>query len=201
MPPDLTDISVLVPRVQRAVEGPTGPPPGVPTLTGAQALELTADAIADAILYSGGLFGHQLIVTVRDPDTGVPTEWHTEAVLDEWEVSFVAATAALSYFFHLFRDQKVSETIINEGQSWDYDMSAALIRDQLKLLMAQRDAAIEALRQKHPVIDRFASIVAVRDAQTAALVEWWSRTNPDNLGVAPGGVGGGYDMVPSPFEP
>lgn len=193
--PDLTNVAVLVPRIRRAVEGPTGsPPPGVPALSDDQAKELAADAIADAILYSGGLFGHKLIVAERDTDKGYPTDWQTETVLDEWEVSVVAAQAAINYFFHLFRDQKTSETITNEGQSWEYELSASLIRDQLKALIASRDAAMDSLRRMHPVIDRFASILAIRDAQTVTTLEWWARWNPDNAGLIPGGVGGGLEQ-------
>lgn len=188
--PDLRDVRVLAPRVRRAIEGPAGPPPGTLALSDEQVEEVTADAVADAILYSGGLFGHQLVVTERDPDVGFPLHWQTEVQLDEWEGSFVAAQAALTYFFHLFRDKKTSEVITSEGRSWEYQLSATLLNSQLKMLQDQRNAALTALRQLHPVLDRFASVLAVRDLQTQTVLEWWSKSNPYNSGF---GLGGGQE--------
>lgn len=197
---DLTNVGVLAARVRRAIEGPTGPPPGIPALSDAQVKEVTADAIADAILYSNGLFGHQLIVATRDPDAGYPTDWKTEVVLSEWEVSAITAQAALTYFFHIFKTQVTSETITNEGQSWEYELSSNLIRDQLKQLRDQRDMAMASLRQLHPVLDKYASILAVRDAQTDFVLEWYTRYNPENEGIGgPGGIGGGLEQSSFPW--
>lgn len=199
----IEDIAVMGPRVRRAVEGPTGPPPGITALSDDQVTAITADALADAILLSGGLFGHQLIVSARDAVGGFPTAWKTEKPLDEWEVSVVACQAALTYFFHQMLDKKTSETLTNEGQTWTYELSANLLTAQIKLLQDQRDQAMKALRLMHPTLDRFASILAVRDVQTQSVLEWYTRVNPENWGIGAGGLGGGQEaaVIPAFFGP
>lgn len=178
------DVAELIPRVRRAVEGP------VPLVTGAltadQILALTADAIADVILLTGGQWGHELIVTTRDPMTNVPTAWAVDPELSSAEESMIAAQAALMHFFHAFKDQKVTERIRNEGQEWEYSMSANLLRDWVALLKAQRDAALESLKATHPVLARMVSILHVRDSLAAARLEPWVG----------GGLGGGIELVP-----
>ena len=62
---DPVDIRVMVPRVRRALEGAGAPP----VLTDDAIKDLTADAIAEVILYTGGVFGHELVVTDRDDAT------------------------------------------------------------------------------------------------------------------------------------
>ena len=62
---DPVDIRVMVPRVRRALEGAGAPQ----VLTDDAIKDLTADAIAEVILYTGGVFGHELVVTDRDDTT------------------------------------------------------------------------------------------------------------------------------------
>jgi hypothetical protein len=148
---------------------------------------MVADATADAILFAGGLFGHQLIVKARDPTEGFPTAWQTEAILDEWEVSVITAQVALNFFFFALRDLKNSESIKNEGTEWSYTLSANVLRDYISELQNQRDMALKALRSWHPVIDRYASNIRVRDQATVAILEWWSTNIADRVPGLPGG--------------
>ena len=74
---DPVDIRVMVPRVRRALEGAGAPP----VLTDDAIKDLTADAIAEVILYTGGVFGHELVVTARDDATNAPTEYATDPEL------------------------------------------------------------------------------------------------------------------------
>jgi len=185
--PDLTDLMVMVARARRYIEGPYGPPENRPPLTDDVVYAMVADAVADIILVTGNLFGHQLIVSQRDPTVGFPTAWQTEAVLDEWEVSVITTQAALNYFFFLFRDLKISQHISNEGTQWEYSLSANVIRDYIGELQNRRDLAIAGLQKHHPVIDRFASNIRVRDRATVALLEWWDTNGPDQGGGLPGG--------------
>jgi hypothetical protein len=165
------DVRVIVPRVRRAVEGPAGIPSGPDALTDDQALALAADCIADIILLTEGRWEHTLAVAGTDQNTGLPSEWSVDPELTLPEQSVVAAQAAITYFFHQVRDLKTSETLTNEGQTWTYEISGALLRDQIKLLQQQRDAAIAALLSSHPVLARYASILEVRDRVGAAILE------------------------------
>lgn len=198
MPADLTDVRVMIPRVRRAVEGPV-PTVGSARLSDDQVTAMVADAVADVILYSGNLFGHQLIVATRDVDTGWPLTWTTEVPLDEWEVTLITTQAALTYFFHAFKDMKVSEEIQNEGQRWAWEKSPNLLVAQIKGLQEQRDLAIANLRKMHPVLDRYASILRVRDRATAAMVEWYTSLNPGEVGNI-GGLGGGQEASVVPYS-
>jgi hypothetical protein len=184
---DLTDLKVLVPRARRYIEGPYGPPSDRPPLSDDSVYAAVADACADIILVSGNLFGHKLIVKARDPTGGFPVAWQTDAVLEEWEAAVITTQVALNYFFFLLRELKTSESIKNEGSEWEYTLSANVVRDYLKELQARRDLALEGLMKHHPVLDRFASIIRVRDQATVAILEWWSTNAADSAPGLPGG--------------
>lgn len=195
---DLTDLMVLVPWARRATEGPFGAPAGLPTLTDSQLYAAVADACAEMILFTGTLFGHQLIVQARDPTGGFPTQWHTEVVLDQWEAALIITQTALNYYFHVFRDMKTSQVISNEGTSWEYTLSANVIRNYMESLKEQRDMAIKGLEKHHPVMDRFASNIRVRDQATVAVLEWWDTHSP---GIAGSGIPGGQEAAVIPWTP
>lgn len=178
------DVAELTPRVRRALEGPV--PLIVGALTDDQILALTADAIADVILFTSGQWDHSLIVTSRDGTTNYPDGWAVDPELSSAEESMIAAQAALTYFFHGFKDQKVSERIRNEGQEWEYTMSANLLRDWITMLKEQRDMALATLKATSPVLARYASILQVRDSLASAYLEPWVG----------GGLGGGIELVP-----
>jgi len=184
---DMTDLMILVPRARRYIEGPYGPPQNRPPLADDVIYPMVADACADIILFAGSLFGHELIVKARDQTGGFPTAWRTEEVLDESEATLITAQVALNYYFFLFRDLKTSETIQNEGTHWSYTLSANVIRDYLSELQDRRNLALQGLKAWHPVIDRYASNIRVRDQATVALLEWWSTNIADRIPGLPGG--------------
>jgi hypothetical protein len=185
---DPNDVRVLVPRIRRAVEGA-----GAPAVLADDAVkDLAADAIAAVILYSGSVFGKQLLVTATDSATGAPSEYATSAPLNLQEGTVIAAQAALDYFFHRFAEMKTSETIQDEAQSWTYTLSAQLLRDQLKLLSEQRDKALEALSGAlGPALDSYASFIATRDLHTSMLIEPWVHFD---TGLS---LGGGMEFAES----
>lgn len=197
--PDLRDLSVLIPRARRTCEGPYGSPPGRPELTDSYLYAAVADACGQVILFTGTLFGHELEVKQRDPVAGYPTEWRTSSVLSEWEGALIITQLALDYFFFLFRDMKISESIKNEGTEWAYSISANVIKNYMETLQAQRDKALEGLRAHRPVYDTYVSNIRVRDQATVAILEWWD-TNSPGLG---GGVGvpGGQEAAVIPWTP
>lgn len=161
-----TDIRVLVPRVRRALD--LAPE----QLADDDAKDVVADAIADIILHTGGLFGKQLLITHRD-DAGAPDEYETSDELTLAEGSLVAIQAALNYFFHKFASLSVSEKIGDESVTWERQQSANLLRDQFKLLVDQRNAAIEAVKDEGAPLDGFESFLAVRDPYMARCLEPW----------------------------
>lgn len=196
--PDLTDLRVLVPAAKRAMEGPYGSPQGRPELTNTQVYNMVADACADVILYSGNLFGHELEVKKRDPLVGFPTEWNTNTELTVWEGAVIVTQAALNYFFHLFRDLKTSEKVMNEGTSWEWTLSANVLKNYLETLKENRDKALEGLMKHHPVLDRYASNIRVRDQATVAVLEWWDTVSASTTG---GGLPGGQEAAVVPWFP
>jgi hypothetical protein len=177
------DVRELIPRVRRALEGP------VPTgaLTDDQILAVTADAIADVILFTGGEWKHTLAVTHRDNTSNAPDEWSIDPPLTPEEESVVAYQAAITYLFVTFTSQKTSERIVNEGQEWEWTVSATVLRDHINAIKDARDKALEGLVGKYPVFARYESILAVRDAYASAVLEPW---------VYSGGLGGGQLIYP-----
>jgi hypothetical protein len=177
------DVREFIPRVRRAIEGPV--PTSADELSDASVEALAADAIADVILLTVGAWQHALVVSERDADSNVPTHWAVDPGLSLEEESVIAAQAAITYFFHLVRNQKISERIQNEGGEWEYAYSATLMRDQIKLLQDMRDRALAALQSSNPALARYASILAVRDRVGSALLEPWTH----------GGLGGGQEQA------
>jgi hypothetical protein len=162
------DIRVLVPRVRRAVEGVGGN--GV--LTDNQVKDLVADAIADVILYSGGLFGHELLVTATlSGGVPVPTEYATEPALTLAEGSVIAAQAALNHLTRELALLKTGETIRDEGQEWSWQTSAQAVSERVKELREARDRALEVIAAQQYVPVTFTSFLAVRDRCVAGLIE------------------------------
>jgi hypothetical protein len=178
------DVREIIPRVRRALEGPV--PLATGALTDDQLLAVTADAIADVILFTGGEWNHTLAVSdVSDDDPPVPSEWEVDPELTIIEESVVAYQAALTYTFQTFKNVKTSERIKNEGQEWEYTVSATVVRDFIKSLIDLRN---QALASSHsPVMARYASILQVRDAAASFYLEPW---------VPGGGLGGGQALLP-----
>lgn len=173
------DVAELIPRVRRAIEGPAGLTTGA--LQDAQVEALAADCIADIILLTGGQWEHTL---VREVDGGGES-YTVDPPLELDEESMVAAQAALTYFFHQYKDAKTSERVKNEAQEWEYSSSAQLMRDYMKVLVDMRDKALAALLRTTPVLARYASILQVRDRVASAVLEPWVG----------GGLGGGIELV------
>lgn len=177
------DVAEFIPRVRRALEGPV--PTGV-ALDDQVVLAMAADAIADVILFTNGQWGHSLVVTDRDVTTNVPIAWAVDPELSLAEESMIAYQAALTFFFHYFRDLKTSERMKNEGQEWEYTLSANVVRDQIALLKDARDLALASLKAVNPVLARYSSILQVRDRVASAWLEPW----------VPLSDGGGVELVP-----
>lgn len=163
-----TDIRVLVPRVRRALGG-------APERTDDAIKDVVADAIADIMLYTGGVFGKTLIVTERDPDPdGPPSEYATSDELTFPEQSVVAAQAALTAFFTDLTAMKTSERIADEAGEWEYSLSASALRGRADQLMRLRDDALAQIGSDAGAsLERYSSYLAIRDASVAILVEPW----------------------------
>lgn len=166
-----TNIRVLTPRVRRALEGAS--PEMV--LTDDQIRDVIADACSDVILYTGSLFGGHLVVLETDPDTSYPAEYGTTQPLTLAQQSVIAAQAALTHFFFMFAGLKVQERIADEASSWEYQLSANLLVQQLKFLQGERDKALSALEDFDGTIERYASFLQERDHLTARRVEPWAE--------------------------
>lgn len=172
---DARDIRTLIPRVRRAIDGPAASSDVAPstTLSDVELTALIADTLAKIVLREPDNFLYTLEVTSRDADYLAPDGWLTEPAMGESEQVVVAAQAALDYFFVKLSDLKVQETISDEGRTWSYSLSANLLTEQLRSLRAERDAALAAVASSGVALDRFESFLAIRDADTSALIEPW----------------------------
>lgn len=163
------DLAELIPRTKRAIEGPAGT--AGPALTDDQVKGLIADAVAEVVFFTGGVFGHQLLVTARDATYNAPSEWEVDPVLEPDEETVIVACAALAYFFHEFKDLKVSEQIANEGAQWQYQLSANVVLEQMRGLRSIRDAALERVADNHMIPTQWVNLLEARDLVAATAVE------------------------------
>lgn len=191
---DPRDVRVMIPRVRRSLDGPQALTSGfVGGLTDEAVKNYIADAVAGVIFYTGGVFGAALEVTARDPDYLAPSEYATSRELTLPEQTVIAVQASLDHFQFTFKGAKVHETIQNEFQQWDWDLNGPMLRDQLKTLVAQRDEALELIRQRGGIgTDTYASFLAAQDVQVALAVEPYTIYNtggymPDRSGLGGGG--------------
>jgi hypothetical protein len=179
------DIAVLVPAVKRALGAV-----GLGTLSDDAVYGLTADALADVMLYTGSVFGTTLEVLTRDAN-GVPETYGTGRELTLPETAMIRAQAALNRLFVVLRDEKISERIADESQAWEWAKSAQLLRDQLKLLVDERDKALNALMAQGAALDAYESFVATQDSYVSQRIEpYLARWGSGDVGF-PG-------FIPSP---
>lgn len=175
---DPVDIEVLVPAVKRAL-GTVG----LGSLTDADVYDLTADALADVMLYTGSVFGTKLVVLTRTAE-GVPETYGTERELTLTETAVIRAQAALNRLFVVLRDEKISERLADESQVWEWARSAQLLRDQLKLLVDERNKALDAMMAQGAALDAYESFVASQDSYVSQRIEpYLDRWGGGDVGV------------------
>lgn len=190
------DIAEIVPAVQRAVEG-------VHTdnwqLSFGEAYQVTADACAQILLYTGSVFGGTLEVTGRDPTTNAPSLFATDSQLTVDQMQVITAQAALTYFYHRFSGMKMSEAISDEASQWSYSLSPNLLIAQLKLLQDTRDKALEAVENQNGGMEAYVSFLSVRDVSVARYIEPWVYGHPEGYGIGAGGLEGDFrfDVLPT----
>jgi hypothetical protein len=196
---DVRDLRVLIPETRRAIDGPTATSSAAvsATLKDEEVLGLIADATAEVILMTGGstTFGYQLVVVERDPFYMAPSEWMTDTPRDPNADVVIRAQAAINFFFQKVQNLKVQEEISDEGQTWSYEFSASLVRDQMKYLIEVRAQAIEMLSRLHAPLDSWVSLVAERDKMAAVYLEPYVQevgAPVPYMGIG-AGTGGDYD--------
>ena len=190
------DIAEICPMVQRAVEGVDA---SNWQLTSADAYMVTADAMAAVLLYTGSVFGSDLIVTGRDPSTNAPTTFATAQQLTPDQMAVISSQAALTYFYHRFAGMKMSEEIGDEASRWSYTLSPSLLIAQLKLLQDTRDRALEAVNNQNGGMEAYISFLAIRDVTVARYIEPWVYGHPESYGIGAGGLEGDFrfDILPN----
>lgn len=176
---DLRDTRVLIPRLRRALDGPTATASASPsaTLSDDQLAAIAADAVASIIFYSGSLLGATIEVAERDPVYLSPIAWFTEPALSEPQSTAVVSQAALDYFFARLSSTaggKTAEEISDEATKWSWEMSPQALVERLRQLRADRDKAIEVLVEQGWENDTsWESFLSVRDRWTSILIEPW----------------------------
>lgn len=177
---DVRDLRVLIPACRRAIDGPTATSSAAvsATLADDEVLGLLADATGELILHTasadGGAnnaFGNALVVTARDPLYMAPSSWATENPRSTAQDAAILSQAALNHYFWLVKLTKVSESIKDEAQQWDWTISANVVATWMKYLIDNRDKAIAALQSINVVMDVYVSLVAERDRLAAAWLE------------------------------
>jgi hypothetical protein len=177
---DLRDTRVLIPRLRRALDGPTAMSSAAvsSTLSDEQLNAIGADAIGEIIFYSDSLLGSVLEVAERDSVYQSPIAWRTEPALSEAQVACIVSQAALTYFYNRLTDGtlsgKTAETIKDEATEWTWEVSPQAIVERLRQLRADRDLAIENLIEAGWAGDvSWVSMLSVRDKWTSILIEPW----------------------------
>lgn len=174
---DQRDLRVLVPACRRAIDGPSATAPDAPstTLNDQEVVGLLADATSELILFTHGAeaFGYTLEVTGRDPFYKAPVAWQTDKLRVPAADAAILSQAALDHYFWLIKMLKVSEVMKNEAVSWEYNLSANVIRSWIDYLIGNRDKAITALQSMNAPLDVYLSFVAERDRLAAAWLEPW----------------------------
>lgn len=191
MPPvtDLKDIRVMIPRMRRALDGPTASGSVSGSLSDDQVTAVIADAIAEVIFYSNGSWPRKLLVTERSTDYLAPIAWETDEPLTEPEQTVVTTQAALNYIYSTLDSSKTSETLKEADREWSWSVSANSMSDRIKDLRAQRDRALEVLEASDGfAAEAWVNILAARDPYTDVLIE-------------PYIVGGGYFPSGQEFDP
>lgn len=180
---DPRDVRVLIPRMRRALDGPTATSSAAvsSTLNDSELTNVIADAIASVIFYSGSAWGKTLEVTERDGYYLSPVSWRTSEELTEPEGTVIVAQAAIDYWHNELVTMKTQERIADEGQEWSYSISASAVSERIKALQKARDEAIALLSAGSGENEAWESFIAVRDSQVSALIEPW---------VGGGGQGG-----------
>jgi hypothetical protein len=181
---DLKDIRVLIPRMRRALDGPEATSSAVSgVMSDEQVGNAIADSIASVIFYTNGGWGRKLIVTERDSYYMAPIAWETDEPLGDDEATAVIAQAALDHFHFALSEMKTSETLRNEGEEWQWAISASALAERIRNLRALRDEAIAKLMSQGNVAEEWVNTLAIRDQYTDALIEPWL-----------GGAGGGQEI-------
>lgn len=191
---DLRDTRVMIPRVRRGLEGALGTGSAnqaASKFSDDQVNALIADAIANCILLTGGLFGHQLEVTARE-DAGykAPIAWLVDPEMAEDEISVIVAQAQLDFFFFDLKTLKVQQTIRDEATEWSYQLSANALVEYLKNLRKTRDEALARITEGGAPAESWSSFLDTRDSFTASVIEPWTD---------PGRGGGGLELDPRGF--
>lgn len=165
---DLRDTRVLIPRIRRAIEGA-----GVTakTLEDEAVNGLIADAVANVILFTGGLFGHQLNVLERDDIYMAPTAWQVDPALSEAEGSLISIQCQLDYLYQDLKATKIQETIKDEATEWSYSLSATALTEILKSLRQQREEALQHITDANGALDAWVNTLYIRDQWTDSLIE------------------------------
>lgn len=172
---DLRDLRVLIPETRRAIDGPTATSSAAVTasLNDVEILGLIADATAEVILMTGGdaSFGYKLEVVERDALYLAPIAWRTDRERNSYADTVIRAQAAINFYFQKVSVLKTREEISDEGQTWSYEFSASLVRDQMKYLIDVRQQAITMLAAINAPLDSWVSLVAERDKMAALYLE------------------------------
>lgn len=160
---DARDIRLIVPQVRRYLAPGVASASAASSYTDDHLVQVTADAIGELILISGGddPFGYSIAASAVD-GSGFITDYYTEPEIALVDRSLVAIQAAIGQVFGELRDMKTSEKIANEGSSWEWQKSVTGVQEKLKQLLALRRLIFERAAEGNRVLDGFVDLIEVR---------------------------------------
>lgn len=170
---DERDIRVLIPRVRRAIDGPhaTSSAAASSNFTDDEITAQIADAIAEVIFFAPDGFGKTLEVVERDSEYLAPIAWRTSEALTEAEASVIVIQAALNNLYYGISSLRTSERIANEGEEWEWTVSASAVSERVKQLQRLRDEAIAKLDISVSAKTEWVNSLEERDRYTDTLIE------------------------------
>lgn len=169
-PLDDRDVRLIVPQIRRRLEYGASASGSSSLYTDDMLKDLAADAANELSLIGGDAFPYEVSVASADA-SGYPTEYIIEPAPPLAIQTLIALQAAIGQVFNEARGAKVREKITNEGGSWEYERSAAMMRDRLKHLLDDRAAALRIAASANLVLDTFTNIIETRAASVWAEIE------------------------------
>lgn len=165
---DILNLRIVVPRIRRALDDDTIPED--------KAVAAAADAIAKIGIWTGSFFGHTLEVVDRDPDFGAPVSWRLDRAITAEELEVVAIQAALDKAAKTNASELISQTVRSEGREFSWQKSAQAVVARLKLLIDERDRAIQAIEQGTGIsLVYYVDLLHERDAQMLYGLDEYTR--------------------------
>ncbi len=167
---DERDIRLIVPQVRRYLDAGVAAASAAIAYTDNHLVQVTADAISELVLITGGT-GFPYVISASATDgSGYITEYSTEPAITLTDRALVAVQAALGQAWADLRGYKTREKISDEGSTWEYEKSVTALRQRVDYLIDMRKTVLRAAAAASPPLDRFVDLIETRAPTVAAEI-------------------------------